>query len=114
MTLVWDVTCDLDLHVFEPSGTEIWYSNQGPTADSGTQDTDAQSLGANGLAVENTSWDTGPAGTYRISVKNYGGCSPEVDYKLYVSIDGVMTVYERTAPAGDETKIEVATFTWSP
>jgi len=72
------------------------------------------SLGANGLAVENISWEIGPAGTYRISVKNVESCTPGVDYNLYVLIDGVMTVYERTTPSGDSTKIEVATFTWSP
>jgi len=118
VTLVWDVACDLDLHVYEPSGTEIYYSTPGPTADSGTLDTDAGSSAAgssaNGLAVENISWTIGPAGTFRIAVTNFGSCNPGVDYKLYVSIDGVLTVYERTAPSGDNTKIEVATFTWSP
>ena len=94
MSLVWDVSCDLDLHVYEPSGTEIYFDNMGPTADSGTQDTDAEEVGENGLAVENISWETGPGGTYRISVKNFASCIPGVDYKLYVSIDGVLTVYE--------------------
>ena len=46
-------------------------------------------------------------------MKNYGNCSPDVDYKLYVQIDGVYSVFDQTAPAGDRTKIEVLSFVYS-
>jgi hypothetical protein len=113
VTLVWDVYCDLDLHVYEPDGTEIAYYNRGPTANTGTLDVDASTPGANGLVVENISWVTAPSGTYRVAVKNYGYCSPGPSYKLYIKIDGSTQVYERQAPSGDNTKIEVASFSWS-
>ena len=112
MTLVWYADCDMDIHAWQPDGTEIYYSNRGPHPSTGALDYDTTS-NANGLAVENISWITAPAGLYRIGVKNYGSCSPGVDYKLYVQIDGVTSLYERTAPGGDNTMYEVLSFYYS-
>ena len=76
-------------------------------------DVDAGSPGNTGLAVENISWVTAPSGTYRVAVKNYGSCSPSVDYTLYIKLDGQMYSYDRVAPAGDNGKYEIVSFTWS-
>src|SRR5690606_2935905 len=35
ITLRWESDADLDLHVTEPNGTEIWYADKGPTATGG-------------------------------------------------------------------------------
>lgn len=112
VTLVWERNCDLDLHVYQPDGVQIAYFRKGPLSSTGRLDADSSSVGSNGLAVENVSWNTAPAGFYRVAVKNYNGCWPGVDYKLFVQIDGVTTVYERTAPGGDSTKYEVLSFVY--
>lgn len=113
MTLVWYTDCDIDIHAWQPDGTEIYYSNEGPLSSTGRLDADNYEVDANGLAVENIAWITAPAGLYRIGVTNYDECSPGVDYKLYVQIDGVTTSYERTAPADDDTTYEVLSFYYS-
>lgn len=112
VTLAWDRVCDLDLHVFEPSGEEIYYANSN-SAQTGSLDVDAGSPGNSGLAVENISWVTAPSGAYRVAVKNYGRCSPGVPYTLYIMIDGTTTTFEGVAPSGDNTKYEVTSFNWS-
>jgi hypothetical protein len=110
MTLVWFRDCDLDIHAFQPDGAEIYYSNEGPLSSTGRLDTDTSQVNSAGLAVENIAWISAPSGEYTVAVKNYGYCSPGVDYKLYVQIDGVMSVFERVAPAGDNGKYSVLTF----
>ena len=117
VTLVWEVACDIDIHVLEPNGNEIYWNNKGPTADSGELDVDDlgdqnSGIHTSGVAIENVSWVTAPSGTYRIAVVNYGKCEPEINYKIYVQIDGEVTIYDRFAPAGDSTKIEVLSFVW--
>ena len=113
VTLAWDRVCDLDVHVFEPSGFEIaWYNSVSPNT--GSLDIDAGSPGNEAFAIENVSWTSPPTGCYRVAVRNYGSCSPGVDYKLFIRVDGVTTVYNRQAPAGDNTMYEIANFCWSP
>ncbi len=88
-TLTWSGVCDLDLHVIDPSGTEIEYSNpRSPTG--GQLDVDDQGEGG-GTHVENVFWPTGgaPRGQYTVYVQNYasngaGSCA----YTLVVSSDG--------------------------
>jgi len=113
ITLVWYVNCDMDIHAWQPDGTHLYWENKGPLSSTGRLDVDTGEVNADGLAVENIAWVNAPAGSYRIGVKNYGSCSPGVDYKLYVQIDGVTSLYERTAPGGDNTKYEVLSFYYS-
>ena len=40
-SLTWSSTADLDLHVIDPDGEEIWYGNRGPTDEGGSLDHDA-------------------------------------------------------------------------
>ena len=67
----------------------------------------AEYVGHNGLAVENISWITAPSGNYKISVNNYG-CTPGMDYKLYVQIDGQYIVYEKVASSVKDTVLAVS------
>ena len=111
----------MDIHAFQPDGQEIYYENRGPLSSTGKLNADNGRVGSNGLAVENIAWTTAPSGSYRIAVTNFDGCEmehpnvwqPVVDYKLYVQIDGVTSVYERTVPAGDKTTYEVLSFVYS-
>jgi hypothetical protein len=68
VTLAWDTGADLDLHVVDPSGEEIWWDD--PSAKSGgfldVDDID-------GYGRENIFWEDGtaPSGTYRVYVHYY-------------------------------------------
>lgn len=112
LTLVWYRNCQMDIHAYQPDGTQIFWDNSGPLTSTGRYDVDSSSINSNGLAVENISWTTAPFGLYRVYVVNFAECSPAVDYNLYVKIDGVTTAYEGTSPV-DDTKYEVVSFVYS-
>ena len=40
MKLQWYGDCDMDIHAWQPDGTEIWYGNVGPLASTGALDND--------------------------------------------------------------------------
>jgi hypothetical protein len=94
-SLSWDADVDLDLHVTEPSGNEIFYANPGPSASGGTLDIDD----LNGPApsgrpagepegVENVFWqNTAPTGTYVVRVNYFSG-SQAANFVVTVSAGG--------------------------
>src|SRR5262245_36036705 len=73
VTLRWASDADLDLHVTEPDGTEIYYLNLGPTSTGGQQDVDSNIDCENDGGVENVFWPVGdaPSGTYTVSVQGF-------------------------------------------
>ncbi len=88
-TLTWTGDCDLDLHVTDPSGVEIYYGN--PSSPTGGQlDVDAiPGSGDTGSHIENVFWPTGgaPGGAYRAFVRNLGGyTSTACDFDLAVYV----------------------------
>ena len=85
---------------------------KGPHPSTGRLDADTNSVGPNGLAVENISWITAPSGNYQILVKNHSGCPTGMDYKVYVQIDGQYSVYEKVAPVAG-VKEQVMSFNYS-
>jgi hypothetical protein len=97
ITLQWASSADLDLHVTEPDGNEIYFSNKGPSASQGILDVDSNvGCSADG-SVENVYWpeaSPAPAGEYSIEVVGYdvgeaGG--PECgagDYILTIKVEG--------------------------
>lgn len=92
VTLTWDTTADVDLHVTDPVGEEIYFGN--PTSVSGGQldvdDTD-------GFGPENVFWPQGgaPAGTYVVEVEHFSGASP-TGYTVLVQEAGFVQSYEGT------------------
>ncbi len=71
-TLTWNTTTDIDIHVVEPSQTEVYYANRtGPTARLDRDDTD-------GFGPETSFVAPGAAapGTYRIFIIHYSGTPP--------------------------------------
>ncbi|MBX0301789.1 hypothetical protein K2F54_17635 [Cryobacterium sp. 1639] len=93
ITLYWNNKSDMDLHVVEPSGTEIYYGARGPTASQGQLDIDS-----NGSCsvdrpnepggIENIYWPNGvtaPAGSYSISVDRWSACGlPDANWVVEV------------------------------
>ena len=95
-TLTWTSGDDLDLHVIDPSGEEIYYNN--PTSASGGQldvDRIPGCAGDGSENVENIFWPTGesPSGFYKVWVHEYSDCDPvEGEWTLTLRIEGVVVL----------------------
>lgn len=112
VTLSFDRLHDLDLHVVEPSGNEIFYNQ--PASESGGQlDLDSGSRCDPGSAnAENIFWPPGgaPAGDYRVSVQNYEQCSPgEIAFTVRIEYDGVVNTYTGNFADGTAGELPTAT-----
>jgi hypothetical protein len=97
VTLDWSGDADLDLHVIDPSGFEIYFgATTSPSG--GTLDTDKiPDCGEGGPHVENVFWPVGgaPTGQYQAFVSNLGSCtSGAVDFSMTIRVNG--------APAGGD------------
>jgi hypothetical protein len=120
VTLSFDRLHDLDLHVVEPRGDQIFYRTPGSTT-GGQLDLDS---GANcepsPYNTENVFWPPGgaPSGTYRVSVQNFQQCSPgEIKFTVRIAYDDVVRTYDGSFPdgsAGEEPTaanvLEITTF----
>lgn len=109
ITLRWDSPVDLDLHVTDPAGEEVWYLS--PASASGGQlDVDANGTCSNDPPVENIFWPTGgaPGGDYEVSVVYYGSCDSTgaVNYEVVVLVDG-RVVDTRTGTLTSEGETQV-------
>lgn len=76
VTLLWDFYADIDLHVLQPNGVEIFFNNKQDDTTGGFLDEDDKIGGPS--SAENVYWENPPAGTYRIGLK-YFGPSAETD-----------------------------------
>lgn len=88
INLTWTSDADLDLHVFEPSGEEIFYGNR-MSATGGELDLDAN-VGCGNVGVENIFWNQmPPVGEFRVAVNNFSECSqPSSEFVVTVTIPG--------------------------
>ncbi|MCU1450170.1 MAG: hypothetical protein JWP02_2340, partial [Acidimicrobiales bacterium] len=96
-TLLWANGSDLDLHVVDPRGDEIYFSRP-QSASGGTLDhDDTAGCNSTGTHVENVFWPRGgaPSGRYRVFVKNYDPCPAPAQYELKVTVGG-QVIYDRT------------------
>jgi hypothetical protein len=93
-TLIWDSEADIDLHVIEPGGKEIYWEvphgNKGGELD--VDDID-------GFGPENVYWvqGKGPPGLYKWFVHYYGGLagrSVPTNWKVRVKHNGQVTVFK--------------------
>jgi hypothetical protein len=115
ISLSFDRNEDLDLHVIEPSGEEIYFANPS-SATGGVLDLDSNpACEIDGVNNENIFWPSGtaPHGTYTVKVHYWAHCSAStVNYTVNV-IRGVdISSYHGffTASEEDETKT-ITTFT---
>ncbi len=109
VTLTWDTGADLDVHVTDPAGEEIFFGNR-RSASGGELDVDANAGCSSGPAVENVFWPTGeaPTGVYRVSVHQFSSCDVGTTrLELSIHVNGrLVETYSRSL-ASD---IEVLTF----
>lgn len=73
ITLMWDFLSDIDLHVIEPSGEEIFYDHL--RSRSGGRLNRDNLRGGEG-AAENVYWENPPKGQYKVSVVYYKANTP--------------------------------------
>lgn len=75
VTLLWDYIADLDLHIQQPNGVELWYNNKRDPSTGGELDRDCRPGGTG--SAENAYWTTPPAGEYVIAIDYYDNSNPE-------------------------------------
>jgi uncharacterized protein YfaP (DUF2135 family) len=124
VTLSWGTVDDLDLHVIEPGGEEIYYGHR-TSATGGSLDVDSNAgCGTQMNPVENIFWGAGaaPLGTYTVLVDYYRHCTsedPTVPFSVKLLVDGVQTLLDGSLSTPDScgacttcgTCSEVRTFT---
>jgi hypothetical protein len=114
VTLRWNSTADLDLHVVDPNGCEVYYRN--PTCPSGGKldvDANADCENVTTRPVENIFWPPGqaPRGEYKVFVHYYARCSgasSTESFTVRVLVDGTEQVFSGTIRV-DELKL-ITTF----
>ena len=77
ISVTWNVDNDIDLHVIDPYGFEIYY-NSNASDEGGVLDLDSNpDCDIDHINNENVVWPTGtaPAGTYSVLVANYANCT---------------------------------------
>jgi hypothetical protein len=121
VSLSWDTPTDLDLHVVDPLGNEIYYGNT--SADGGMLDLDSNAgCDIDGINNENITWASdAPDGTYTVRVDFYEDCNTTgANYSVTVNVNGVKQTYTGSfAPGSDDfgsegSGVTVATFTLTP
>ncbi len=115
LSLTWDSTDDLDLHVIDPSGEEIFFAE--PTSSSGGAldvDSNAGCMSETTTPIENVFWPDGesPDGHYVVRVHFYGECggdSSTQDFTVTTRIGGEVSD-EFNGTIGEDETVTVAEF----
>jgi uncharacterized protein DUF6777 len=112
VTLLWNSGADLDLHVTDPQGSEIYFGQ--PTSPSGGQidHDDTAGCGTRGTHVENIFWPEGtaPSGSYEAFVSNFTGCGEASTFDLRVTVAGNV-VYQDGGTLSEGEPMTPVTFT---
>jgi hypothetical protein len=91
IALVWASATDLDLHVVEPDGAEIW-SDAPQSPSGGVLDLDSNSQCViDGHDREVVRFAAPPAGHYQVRVDTFSLCGlPSADWRVEAILDGVL------------------------
>ncbi len=92
VSVSWDAESDVDLHLVQPNGDEIYYGHS-TAASGGTLDLDSNAgCGIDGKKNENITWPSGstpPRGTYTVRVDYWSACSvAKTNYVVTVRVTG--------------------------
>lgn len=106
VSLSWHNHDDLDLHLIEPKGYEIYFANKRTVSPSGGQlDVDMNAgYGTSREPVENIAWKNLPTqeGKYRVVVNNYSYReATNVGFEVEIEFDG--EIYNFTSPTNGTT-----------
>jgi hypothetical protein len=106
VNVTWDKAVDVDLHVLDPSGEELYYDNK-LSASGGALDLDANAgCDITEAWAENVTWATGtaPSGTYKVLIDYWSACSitDTVSYVVTVNVAGqTPRTFARTLTAAE-------------
>ena len=102
VTVSWDTDADLDLHVADPTGAEVYFGrrriNSGGVLDLTSND-GCEPDGPVSLRNEHIAWSNGspPAGIYEVRVNHWSSCgAPETNYVVSVYNHGHTTTFHGT------------------
>jgi hypothetical protein len=91
VSLSWNSAADVDLHVIDPAGEEIYWQSR-ESASGGELDLDSNAgCGTDNVRNENITWPIGgaPSGTYRVLVDYWSNCeTASTDYTVTVNVKG--------------------------
>jgi hypothetical protein len=91
VSVAWNSAADVDLHVVDPAGEEIYYGAR-TSASGGELDLDSNAAcGSDQPRNENTVWPAGeaPTGTYVVRLDYWDSCdAPQTDYVVTVWVKG--------------------------
>lgn len=97
VSLSWNTASDVDLHVVDPRGEEIYYGHRG-SASGGVLDLDSNAACAiDGVQNENITWPSGraPAGSYTVRVDYWSSCGvPRTDYVVRVTNGSASQIFQ--------------------
>lgn len=112
-TLTWDGTCDLDLHVIDPAGDDVWWRNQ-PSESGGVVDWHGTCDAVAHGGPENIYWPerSAPSGEYTVVIDYRDTCGKNqtVTWKVTLIVNGEKRTFSGTI--GPSEKIEVVRFTY--
>jgi hypothetical protein len=91
--VTWDTKADVDLHLIDPSGTEIYYASRNSHT-GGQLDLDSNAgCGTDGPRAENIFWRDGlvvPHGEYILRVDYWSSCGvPQTNYAVTINLRGL-------------------------
>lgn len=96
VTLSWDSDADVDLHVVDPSGEEIYFANR-TSASGGQLDLDSNAgCSIDDVRNENITWPVGtaPRGTYTVRVDYWSSCGvARTNYTVLVNNGGAVQIF---------------------
>lgn len=108
ISMLWNTTDDIDLHVITPSGEEIYYGNR--QAGGGMLDVDMQVSYFVDNPVENIFFETAERGTYSVFIVNFTDRNPgDSEVLVRVSVRGRVTDYRVVL---DEHQKPICSFTY--
>jgi len=91
VSVSWDTPSDVDLHVTDPNGDEVYFANT-TVASGGTLDLDSNpACSIDGVNNENIVWPTGsaPNGTYTVGLDYWSDCGvPETNWVVTIQSKG--------------------------
>lgn len=104
VSLAWDSPTDVDLHVVEPGGCELYYGNKNCSS-GGELDLDSNpACSIDGINNENAFWPPGaaPEGTYIVRADYFSNCSGlSANYTATINYCGITEVVTGSFSPGD-------------
>ena len=105
VTLSWNTDADVDLHVIDPRGEEVYYAH--PQAASGGQlDLDSNAgCELDGIRNENITWPVGraPRGVYTVRVDYWSSCGVgQTNYTVRINNGGTVQIFTGSFSGGGD------------